>query len=139
MKTCSRCRRTSRIIEEILQTIEKHFHLIFYEDNPGVQDVIDGIGYFYSKARRFVAGKALPNWKTRVSFRDLLEQYNTGAEDECKEIKRVLPIWVKRFNSIPSLKHFVSSLKKVKTESRFNRWLYNVYDYCDANKIWVEL
>jgi hypothetical protein len=78
------------------------------------------------------------NWKKKVHFRDLLDDYNSLA-DELQEIKRVKPLWEERFNSILELKHFVPSLKKVKTLSQFNAWMNNVYDFCDDNKIWVEL
>jgi len=80
----------------------------------------------------------MTNWRTSVKFRDLLEQFDTEAEDELEEVQRVLPLWIERLQSIPSLSHFVESLKKVKTESGFNRWLNKVYDYCDSNLIWVE-
>jgi hypothetical protein len=78
------------------------------------------------------------NWKKKVHFRDLLDDYNSRA-DELQEIKRVKPLWEERFNSISELKHFVPSLKKVKTLSRFNAWINDVYDFCDDNNIWVEL
>ena len=78
------------------------------------------------------------NWKHRVNFRDLLEDFDT-KKDELLEIKRVKPLWIERFNSINSLKHFVQPLKKVKTQSQFNKWLGSVYDYCDYNRIWVEM
>ena len=76
-------------------------------------------------------------WLEKVKFRDLLELYDDCAEDELKEIERVKPMWIERFNGINSLKHFVKSLKAVKTESGFNKWLNKVYDYCDFNRIWV--
>ena len=80
----------------------------------------------------------MENWKTNVRFRDLLKNYDSSA-DELKEIKRVKPMWAERFGSIAELKRFVPPLKKVKTLSQFNKWLGGVYDYCDANRIWVEL
>jgi hypothetical protein len=55
----------------------------------------------------------MTNWRTRVKFRDLLEQFDTEAEDELEEVQRVLPLWIERLQSIPSLSHFVESLKKV--------------------------
>ena len=78
------------------------------------------------------------NWKNKVNFRDLLEDFNEDAE-ELSEIKRVIPLWVDRFNSINCLKHFVNSLSGIKTQSQFNKWLNAVYDHCDNNAIWVEL
>lgn len=80
----------------------------------------------------------MEKWKTRVKFRDLLEDYDTDA-DEINEIKRVIPLWKERFNSIPLLKQFSNDLDKVKTESQFNKWLNRVYDFCDFNRIWIEL
>lgn len=78
------------------------------------------------------------NWKQKVSFRDLLDNYDT-SKDELEEIERIKPLWAERFNTIAPLKHFVQTLKKVKTESQFNKWLNKVYDYCDYNAIWIEL
>ena len=80
----------------------------------------------------------MSNWVAKVKFRDLLKEFNVGADDELEEVQRVMPLWIERFKNIPQLSHFVKSLKKVKTESGFNRWLDIVYDYCDSNSIWVE-
>ena len=77
-------------------------------------------------------------WKTTVKFRDLLNVFDTSA-DELEEIKRIKPLWIERFESTNSLKSFVPSLKRVKTQTQFNNWLNSVYDFCDANQIWVEL
>ena len=55
------------------------------------------------------------------------------------EIKRVKPLWVERFKEYPELEEFIKPLKRVKTESQFNKWLNNVYDFCDIFRIWVEL
>jgi hypothetical protein len=81
----------------------------------------------------------MTQWNKKVKFRDLLEEYNVDAEDELIEIERIKPLWITRFESIPSLKHFVPALKNIKTESGFNKWLNKIFDYCDENKIWVEL
>jgi len=78
------------------------------------------------------------NWKVKVSFRDLLDDYDDEA-DELLEIKRIKPLWVDRFNTIPELKHFVKDIKNLKTESQFNKFLNNVYDYCDYHSIWINL
>lgn len=80
----------------------------------------------------------MANWKSRINFRDLIGMYDESADDEIKEITRIKPFWIERFNSIDSLKHFIPSLKKVKTEAGFNKWLSKVYDYCDDNLIWVD-
>ena len=80
----------------------------------------------------------MKNWKTTVKFRDLLEDFDTSA-GEIEEIKRIKPLWIERFESIDKLKHFVASLKKVKTQNGFNNWLNRVYDFCDDNDIWVEM
>jgi len=82
--------------------------------------------------------KIMSNWKTKVNFRDLLEDFDTSA-DEIEEIKRVKPLWIERFESINKLKSFVPSLKSVKTQTQFNNWLNRVYDFCDDNLIWVEM
>jgi hypothetical protein len=71
------------------------------------------------------------NWKEKVRFRDLLSEYNTEAEDELKEVER--------FEGIGSLRAFVTSLKVIKTELGFNKWLNRVYDYCDLMGIWIEM
>ena len=81
----------------------------------------------------------MPNWKTEVKFRDLLKEYNANADDESAEIQRVIPLWIKRFNSYQVLTPFIEPLRKVKTEAGFNKLLGKVYDYCDANRIWVEV
>lgn len=78
------------------------------------------------------------SWRNKVKFRDLLEDFNHDA-DELQEIERIKPLWIERFNQIDFLKHFIDSLKKVKTQTQFNNWLNKVYDFCDANRIWVEL
>ena len=80
----------------------------------------------------------MTNWKTKVNFRDLLEDFDTSA-DELEEIKRIKPLWIERFESIDKLKHLVPSLKGVKTQTQFNNWLNRVYDFCDENLIWVEM
>ena len=80
----------------------------------------------------------MANWKTKVNFRDLLEDYDTSA-NELEEIKRVKPMWIERLNTIGSLKGFIPDLEKVQTETQFNRWFNRVYDYCDMMRIWVEL
>jgi len=76
-------------------------------------------------------------WYVHVQFRDLLENYD-GRKDELKEIKRIKPLWKKRFETIPHLKHFTKTLFKVKTEAGFNKWLNTVFDYCDEHHIWVD-
>ena len=78
----------------------------------------------------------MPNWKKEVVFRDLILNYDLNA-DELKEIKRIKPLWVERFNSISDLKVFIPDLKKVRTQAQFNKWLDTVYNYCDMNRIWV--
>ena len=78
----------------------------------------------------------MKNWKKTVKFRDLLEDFDDSA-DELEEIKRIKPLWIERFESIDELKHFVPSLKKIKTQNGFNNWLNRVYDFCDENNIWV--
>jgi hypothetical protein len=80
----------------------------------------------------------MANWKIKVNFIDLLEDFDTSA-DELEEIERIKPLWIERFESINSLKSFVPSLKKVKTQTQFNNWLNKVYDFCDDNRIWVEM
>ena len=80
----------------------------------------------------------MANWKTTVKFRDLLEDFDTDA-DEIEEIKRIKPLWIERFESTNSLKSFVPSLKRVKTQTQFNNWLNRVYDFCDDNRIWVDV
>ena len=80
----------------------------------------------------------MTNWKTTVKFRDLLEDFDTDA-DEIEEIKRIKPLWIERFESTNSLKSFVPSLKRVKTQTQFNNWLNRVYDFCDDNRIWVDV
>jgi hypothetical protein len=79
------------------------------------------------------------NWQEKVNFRDLLKEYNLDADDELAEVERVKPLWIERFNSIPCLESFIPSIKKVKTEAQFNKLLNRIYDFCDANRIWVEL
>ena len=80
----------------------------------------------------------MKNWEKTVKFRDLLEDFDDSA-DELEEIKRIKPLWIERFESIDELKHFVQSLKKIKTQNGFNNWLNRVYDFCDENNIWVGL
>jgi len=80
----------------------------------------------------------MANWKKKIQLRDLLQNYDSSA-DELKEIKRIKPLWVERLNTIPDLKGFIPSLKKVRTEAGFNKWLNSIYDFCDANLIWIEL
>ena len=80
----------------------------------------------------------MTNWKTTVKFRDLLKDFDTSA-DEIEEIKRIKPLWIERFESTNSLKSFVPSLKRAKTQAQFNNWLNRVYDFCDDNRIWVEI
>lgn len=80
----------------------------------------------------------MKNWKKTVKFRDLLEDFDNSA-DELEEIKRIKTLWIERFESIDELKHFVPSLKKIKTQNGFNNWLERVYDFCDGNSIWVEM
>ena len=78
----------------------------------------------------------MKKWIETVKFRDLLEDFDDSA-DELEEIKRIKPLWIERFESIDKLKHFVPSLKKIKTLNGFNNWLNRVYDFCDENNIWV--
>ena len=80
----------------------------------------------------------MKNWIETVKFRDLLEDFDDSA-DELEEIKRIKPLWIERFESIDEIKHFVPSLKKIKTLNGFNNWLNRVYDFCDENSIWVEM
>jgi len=80
----------------------------------------------------------MANWKTKISFRDLLEDFN-DENDELLEIKRIKPLWIERFSSIKELKHFVKDIEKIKTQSQFNKFLNKVYDYCDDNLIWINL
>ena len=78
----------------------------------------------------------MKNWIETVKFRDLLEDFDDSA-DELEEIKRIKPLWIERFESIDKIKHFVPSLKKIKTLNGFNNWLNRVYGFCDENNIWV--
>lgn len=78
------------------------------------------------------------SWNKTIKFRDLLKEYDQ-TKDELEEIKRVKPLWVERFKEYPELEEFIKPLKRVKTESQFNKWLNNVYDFCDICRIWVEL
>ena len=77
-------------------------------------------------------------WKSEVEFRDLLKDFDF-SKNEREEIQRIKPIWIERFNQYDELKKFIPALKKVKTLKGFNRWLNDVYDYCDANRIWVKI
>lgn len=81
----------------------------------------------------------MKQWQSKVHFRDLLEDYDVDTADELSEIQRIIPKWVDRFETIPSLKSFTESLKLIKTEAGFNKWLNKVYDHCDRNRIWIEL
>ena len=78
------------------------------------------------------------SWNRTVKFRDLLSDYDT-SKDELEEIKRVKPLWIERFKQYSELEEFISPLKRVKTQAQFNKWLNNVYDYCDICRIWVDL
>lgn len=80
----------------------------------------------------------MTNWVTTVHFRDLLDQFDDNA-DELEEIARVKPLWVERFNGIPSLKHFAKRFGKIRTIAELDKVLHQVYDFCDAERIWVEL
>lgn len=80
----------------------------------------------------------MTQWRKTVNFRDLLQEWNDDA-DELQEIKRIKPLWVERFESIKELEGFIPDLKKVKTLSQFNKWLSGVYDYCDYERIWIEM
>jgi hypothetical protein len=82
----------------------------------------------------------MANWKKKVIIKDLLETWDTSAAevDELAEVQRILPLWKTRFDEVPELKHFTTSLMTVKTEAQFNRWLDGVYNYCDDKLIWLE-
>lgn len=75
-------------------------------------------------------------WIKEVKFKDLLSEFDLQA-DELKEIERVKPLWIERFNNIECLKHFVKDLEKVRTLNEFNNWLNKVYDYCNEHRIWT--
>ena len=75
-------------------------------------------------------------WKSKIKLKDLLEDYDID-KDELQEIERIKPNWIKRFDSIECLKGFMPKLKRVKTQTQFNRMLNDIYDYCDANRIWI--
>jgi len=77
------------------------------------------------------------NWNKKIRFKDLLEEFDDD-NDELEEIKRIRPIWVERLKSIKELHDFIPQLKKVKTLTQFNKWLDEIYDYCDYEGIWVE-
>ncbi len=78
------------------------------------------------------------SWNKTVKFRDLLDEYDT-SKDELEEIKRVKPLQIERFKQYSELEEFIAPLKRVKTQTQFNKWLNNVYDYCDICRIWVDL
>lgn len=78
------------------------------------------------------------NWKITIKLKDLLKEYDVNSDDELEEVARVKPLWVERLSEYPALRHLVPSLKKIKTESGFNKWLNLLYDYCDYKGIWVE-
>lgn len=80
----------------------------------------------------------MTKWRKTVHFRELLNEYNNDA-DELEEIKRIKPLWIEQFNSEVVLKNFIPALNKVKTLSQFNKWLASVYDYCDYERIWVNM
>jgi hypothetical protein len=79
----------------------------------------------------------MAQWKIKIKLKDLLGLYNKNV-DELKETRRIKPFWIKRIGSIPILKSFLVSLKKVNTLNSFNNWLDSIYDFCDEYKIWIE-
>jgi len=81
----------------------------------------------------------MKNWTYKIKIRDISEDPNY---DEGKELKEI-PICGKKmkkrldiYKFIP--KRFGNRFLKVKTLSQFNRVLNSLYDYCDANDIWVK-
>lgn len=54
------------------------------------------------------------NWRKSIKYKDLLSEYNSNADDELEEIKRVIPMWIERIESNSSISHFSETLKKVK-------------------------
>ncbi len=77
-------------------------------------------------------------WKSEVEFRDLFKDFDS-YKNEREEIQRIKSIWIDRFNQYDELKKFIPALKNVKTLKALNRWLNDVYYYCDANRIWVRI
>ena len=78
-------------------------------------------------------------WIDRVSFRDLLTLYDDNdREHELEQIAALKPKFAERLaDSV--LAHFAPEVESVRTEAQFNALLNRIYDYCDANRIWVEL
>ncbi len=79
------------------------------------------------------------NWQHKIKIRDISEDPNF---DEEKELE-VIPGYGKKMKERLSAYTFITkelgnSFLKVKTLAQFNRKLDNLYNFCDANNIWVD-
>lgn len=55
----------------------------------------------------------MAQWNEKVTFKDLLSEYDIDTDVELEEIERVKPLWIERFKTIKSLKGFIPDLEKV--------------------------
>ena len=81
----------------------------------------------------------MKNWIHKIKLRDISEDPNFPEERELEVIPdygKKMKERLDKYDFIP--KNSGNSFLKVKTLAQFNRRLDTLYDYCDANDIWIE-
>jgi hypothetical protein len=79
-------------------------------------------------------------WKHKIKIRDISEDSDYQEEKELEEIPKYGKKMKERLISYPFIPvNLADSFLNVKTLAQFNRKLDLLYDFCDANDIWVNL
>jgi hypothetical protein len=68
-------------------------------------------------------------WKSTVKLKDILESHENVNATKASMIERM--------STCDAITSLIPRLKKVRTESGLTKFLESMYDFCDANNIWV--
>lgn len=84
----------------------------------------------------------MPVWLHRVHFRDLINAPDYNDPD--KELEQIPIVGSRMSERLKQYRvfdgtDFSDRFIKVKTQAQFNRVLSDVYDFCDSQRIWIEL
>lgn len=85
----------------------------------------------------------MTNWTNKIELGKIFKKYNAGEmsiSDVGKETAKKILQTVKRDRYLPvmSLTKLANKFKTVKTETKYNSLLNELFDYGDDWKIWID-
>ena len=79
----------------------------------------------------------MSNWEQRIQLKDIMNQFDCSKEER-QETIRITKMFSDRLKIYPDVKHFANSFSRIKSKQGFNNKLNELYDYCDAFRIWID-